>query len=223
MDYRSIQNTAAIAGIVFVVLLLVGIFMRDTPDSGASAQEWASYFSDGGNRTQVLISAYLMVLSSLAFIVFLWALMPEFGEPGGLAGVLLRIALASGMAFAMLLMVGAIALASVAGSVSFGDAPVPDGDFARQFEQLGFGLILLGGGLAAALSIATLSWAAMIEAAWPRWLVIIGFIAAIALLFSVVLIPLIALPIWVLVVAIELLAQHPAPAEALPPSAAAAR
>lgn len=215
-DFRTIQNTAAIAGLAFIVLLVLGVFLMGTPDSNAPATEWASYFSDSGNRTQSIISAYLLVLAGLAFIVFLWALRPEFGDPVGIPALLLHISMASGIAFAMLLMAGGLATGAIAGSISFGDAPVPDGNFAREFEQLGTGLILLPGGLAAALSVAALSCASLLEDAWPRWLGIVGIVAAIVLLFSVAFIPLIALPLWTLIVAIELVARHPTPVGATP-------
>ena len=59
---------AALSGIVFVVLMLVGAaFVADVPKGDASAQEIASYLTDSGNHTRNIIGAYLWVLGGLAF------------------------------------------------------------------------------------------------------------------------------------------------------------
>jgi hypothetical protein len=116
----------------------------------------------------------------------------------------------SAIVFVSLLLVGALAIASVPASIAFGDAAVPGADFARQLTQLGMGAILAPGALAAAVFIAATSRLGAAAGLFPKPVAVIGYVAAVLLLFGAFFLPFLALPIWVIVVGITLF-RHPIP------------
>jgi hypothetical protein len=196
----------AVAGVLFVVLLVVGMVLGgDMPYSGDPDQEHVDWWSDSGNRAMVLIGAYVLTLSALSFLAFISVLRSRIAAVEAGAAQLSRYAFAAGVILAVTIIAGAVAQAAIAGQIEFQDAPVPDdADLLRIFPQLGIGLMLLGGGLAAALMIAATSWAILRTGALARWLGWLGLVCAVILLASVFFIPMVALLIWVLAASVEL-------------------
>jgi len=90
----------------------------------------------------------------------------------------------------------------VGAGIEIGELPVPAPDVARTAEQLGYGVMLVVGGLFAALMVGASSIAARGTGLLPSWLVSAGLSAAVLLLASVIFIPIVLLPLWVLVVAV---------------------
>lgn len=204
------QRWGAIAGIAFVVFFVLRfVAFLDTPDSDASVREWTEYFEDSGNRTLSVLGGYAMLLAGLAFLYFLWALRGRLrGSEAGLNGLSV-LAFGSGVVFVAMVFASGAAMGSVAAGVEFGDIPVPDGEFARQLESLGFGLLLLYGMFAAGVCIAATSGSALRAGTLPRWLAIAGFVvAAIVGVLGVLFIPMVLLVLWVLAVSIVML-QRP--------------
>jgi prepilin signal peptidase PulO-like enzyme (type II secretory pathway) len=128
-------------------------------------------------------------------------------------GFLTRLGYGAGAIFVAMLFGSGAAMGTVAAGVEFADMPVPDGEFARQFENLGFGLLLLFGMFAAGVFMAVVSFIGLHTALLPRWLAIAGLVAGpLVLLFGVVFIPMLLLVLWVLAVSIVLVRAHPTPA-----------
>jgi predicted lipid-binding transport protein (Tim44 family) len=71
-------------------------------------------------------------------------------------------------------------------------------------QSLGYGSLLVWGGLAASAMVATVSVAALREAVFPAWFGWLGALAAIVLLGAVIFFPMAALPIWVLIASVLL-------------------
>jgi len=82
--------------------------------------------------------------------------------------------------------------------------PLKVADVARYLGAAAFGAILLCGAFAAIALIDAASVVIMRTGILPKWLAYLGFVAAIALLFAVVFLPMVALPIWVLATSIVL-------------------
>lgn len=193
----------AIAGIVFVVLLIVGlVLIADIPDASESDQEIADYLADSDKHVLNIVGLYLWTLAGASFLWFVaslrGALRQAEGEPGTLSG----LAFGAGVVFTALLMASGAAIAAVAGAIELGESTDPAPDFVRMLPQLGFGMLLIGGGFAAIVLVLSTSILALQTGVLPRWLAWLGFAAAVVLLFSFVFIPLIALPIWVLAVSV---------------------
>ena len=202
------------AGIAFVVLFVVRfVAFLDTPESDAPASEWKDHLADSGNRTQILVGTYLMAFAGLAFLWFMASLFGRLRDIEDRPGFLTRLGYGAGAIFVTMLFGSAAAMGTVAAGVEFGDMPVPDGEFPRQFENLGFGLLLLFGMFAAGVFMAAVSFIGLHTALLPRWLAIAGLVAApLVLLFGVVFVPMLLLVLWVLAVSIALLRVHPTPA-----------
>jgi hypothetical protein len=195
------------AGFAFAVLLVVRfVAFLDTPEGDAPVSEWTEYFEDSGNRTQSLVGMYLMVLAGLAFAWFLMWLIGRLREAEGPSGFLTRVTFGAGLLFVGMVFASAIAMGTVAAGVEFVDAPVPDGEFARQFEGFGFGLLLVGGGFASGACMAAASLVGLRTAALPRWLSFAGIVAGLLLIpFGVFFLPLVLLVLWVIAVGIVLM------------------
>jgi hypothetical protein len=80
--------------------------------------------------------------------------------------------------------------------------PLSSVETLRTTESLGIAVLLMVGGLVAALMLAAVSLAARGTEALPNWLVTAGFVVAVILLGSVMFIPMVVLLLWVLAVAI---------------------
>ena len=195
-----------VAGIAFAVLFVVSIMLIQTPDTDAPTSEWTEYFQDGGNRGLAIVSAYAMALAALTFLYFVWALRARLRAAEDDGADWSTLAIASGVGLATVMLASAAAMATVPAGVEFADTPVPDGEFARQLEQLGFGLLLLCGMLLAGVCIAAISMSALRSGVLPRWLAIGGFVVAVVVgLGGVFFIPMILLVLWALAIGIFLL------------------
>ncbi len=207
------------AGIAFAVLFVAGFFIHGVTPEGDEVDEWQTYWDDSGHRTQAIIGAYLMIAGLFAF---LWFARDLLGRVGG-SQLLSSIAQGASTLFVGILLIGVLIATAIAGSVEFGDAPVPEGaDLAIQLDQLAFGLLLLPGCLSAAVFIGVVSELARRSDALPTWLVWAGYVVAALQLLSVLFIPLALIPLWAVVTAIVLLLRSrsaEAPAAAAPTAA----
>jgi hypothetical protein len=196
-----------ISGIVFVVLLIAGFSLDNTPSDQASAATYATFYSLSGNRTQLLIEAYLLAFAAMAFLVFLVTLQSRARRLEGDVSVLSTLITAGGLLFAATLLVLGTALGAIPSAVTVGNQPVPPGALARFMPQLGDTAFFLFGMVSAAFMVTVTSLAALRLGFLPRWLAWTGFVVAALLLLSLTFFPAIALPLWVLAVSIVLLRQ----------------
>jgi hypothetical protein len=214
MSVSELRRAMA-AGIAFVVLLVVGVFVGfgNTPnvkshDSAAvAAAKYVSKLSDSGARTGILVGAYLMILAAIAFVWFSRGLGQLMPTPAGA-----RLVSGLGVLGAAGIAVGAITNAGIAGAVSFGDEPVPNGDSARAVMDLAFPLIGVVFALTCAALIAAIAVRGRVLPAWLRYTAWLGVLGGI---FAVIFTPLVLPLLWFLIVAILVLAR-PAAASATP-------
>jgi hypothetical protein len=212
------QRSAALSGIVFVVLMLVGAsFALDVPKGDASAQEIASYFTDSGTHMRNIVGAYLWVLGGLAFLGFVAGLRSVLRRAEGDPGTLSNVVFGAGVVFTAVWSVSAAALASVAYAVKFSDAAVTNPDLVRVLPQLGSLLLLLGGGFAGILLVLATSVLTLRTGVLPRWLAWFGIIVTIALVFDVTYMNILPLVAWVLGASIALLRRQEETATAAVP------
>jgi hypothetical protein len=186
-------------GIVFVVLFVVGFALFSTPssDNASHTVQWQRWWLDSGHRTTAVIGTYLLVLSLLAFIWFLWSLRARLGDGGG-------VAFSFGTLFATVALVAVMVRAAIPGANVFGNAPVPTGDLARQFDNMGFGLLLVVGALSAGIFVIVASHLAREHGVLPGWLTIAGYVVGVLQLLSAFFFPFLLFLLWVLIAAIVL-------------------
>lgn len=189
-------------GIAFVVLFVVGFIIFPTPSSNKAKDtvKWQNWWNDSGHRTAAILGAYLIVLGSLAFVCFAWNLRMRVRSEH-LGGLMFSF----GSLFAGIAMVSTLIRASIPGAKQFGNTPVPAGDFARQFDQIGFGLLLVAGALCAGVFVGMASFLTRRSETLPGWLTIAGYVVAVLQLVAAIFFPFILFPLWVLVASILLL------------------
>ena len=193
-----------LAGIAFTVLFVLGMLVgSDSPDPDAPDAEWTEWFSDGGNRGAQVFSLFMLVLAAVAFTVFITGFVRRLRWDPAVNESAANIALNAGLVLAAMIAVGGVAKNQISGAVEFGDMPLPSAEVLRTAEQLGFGVILVAGGLFAAAAVIAASIAARGTSVVPSWLVTAGLVAGVILLFSVIFVPMIVLPLWVLAAAIS--------------------
>jgi hypothetical protein len=200
---------APISGIAFVAAYIVAMIVAKTPDSSDPADAIAAYYPDSkSHRVWMIVAAYILIGAGMLFLWFLSDLRSRLRAAEGDHGTLSTLAFGAGVVFVGLLSIGALALAAVPASISFAENRVPVGtDTIEIANSLGYGAILVGGMLSAAVMIFTVSVLTLRTGALPKWSAWVGFLAAIALLFAVIWIPQVALLIWTLCVSGAMLAR----------------
>ena len=210
MSISELRRAMA-AGIAFVVLFVVGVFVTfgNAPDikkhdsDAVTAAKFVAKLSDSGARHGILIGAYLLLLSALAFVWFTRGLGQLMSS---LAGA--RLVGGLGVLGASAIVAGAITSATFAGAVTFGDEPVPkDGDVIRAVMDMSFPFLFVGFGLTVAATLAALAVRGRPLPAWLRYVAWLGVVGGIlAVIFTPMVLPL----LWCLIAAILVLVK-PAP------------
>ena len=155
------NRVGAWMGIAFVVVFVAGFMAFPTPSDNKDTAAWARWWTDSGHRVSAVIAAYLMVLGLLAFVWFMWSLNQRLRDHSGMM-------ITYGSLFVALALVSALVRAAIPGGKQFGSTPVPAGaDFSRQFDNIGFGVLLVAGALAAGAFTATASYLARRDAILP--------------------------------------------------------
>jgi hypothetical protein len=199
MNLLENKRVGSWMGIAFVVLFVGGFLAFPTPMDNDDAAEWEAWWTDSGHRVGAIIGAYLMVLGLIALVWFAWNLRSRVLGSG------LMVTFAS--LFVGVTFVGMMVRSSIAGSKQFGDTPVPAGEFARQFDQIGFGLLLVPGALCAGAFVALASYFARQRTILPGWLTTAGYVVAVLQLAGSLFFPFVLFPLWVLVVSIVMLSR----------------
>lgn len=203
-----------IAGIVFVVLFVAGFVVMNLPDTDDPLTKIKAFYDDGGNRAQIIIAFYLLVLSAVFFFWFLASLRTRLLAVEGPPGRLTSIAFGSGLVFVALLLVASSCFAFIAGEITFGDVNNINPELQRVLPDLGYPILLIGGMFAAIAMIDATCVLIVRTGFLPKWIGWFGFVAAIGLLFAFFFVPMILLVLWVLFVSVALLRSAPTAARA---------
>jgi hypothetical protein len=205
----ALLRWAPIAGIVFVVLMLVGSrLVGDVPAPDATQQQIAAYLSDSANHTRNIVGAYLWVFGALVFLVFLVRLRNDLRRAEGGTGVLSGLAFGAGVAFSAVWMVSAVTFVAVANSIALRHAHVTSTDLVRVLPPMGRLLLLLGGGFSGLVVLLATAAVIMKTDVYPRWLAWLGIAGAVTLLFDVTYLSIFPFWGWVLVASIVMLTRR---------------
>ncbi|MGE0599861.1 MAG: hypothetical protein AB7J35_10680 [Dehalococcoidia bacterium] len=148
-----------------------------------------------------------MIASILGFVWFARGLLARAPFSPSNSTFFSGIASATSTLFAAFAMAAIIINVSVAASMKFGSADFPGPEFAIQFEQLAFGMLLIGGCLSFAGFIAAISALGRRAHALPGWFVWVGFVFAFLLLFGPAFFPIVLVPLWSVIAGIVLLTR----------------
>jgi hypothetical protein len=207
-----------IGGLAFAVLFIAGLFSMSIPVGGeaSSSEEIRDFYADSGDRTQVVISLYLLMFSGVAFTFFLAGLYTRIRDHAPASREMALAALIAGSAFIALVLAGAALLGSIAGGIQLGNEPelaVEDAAVARFLGHAGYGVLLIGAALSATVVILATSVSVLrdsaLAAGWVAW---VGFACALILLAGVIFLPMVVLPLWVILASFTVLQGNSSPA-----------
>jgi hypothetical protein len=199
-------SAAGIAGLVFSGLFVTAIvLLYRQPAKGSTAHEIAAWYLQNNAKTLGIVGLYLAPFAGIAFLWFIAALRSRIGalEDRFFGTVFLL----SGTLFVAMLWAAAAAGGASLAAVKFQGSPPPSPDVFVLSRGLAYTLLYVYGIRAAAVFMIVSSTIGLRTGVLPRWIVFLGFVVALVLLFSVsyfrgfVLI----FPAWVTIVSIELL------------------
>lgn len=201
---RSIEG-AAIAGLIFAVLSVIGLAMENTrPSLTATDAEMIAWYSDAANRTVVTVGLSLIVFAAVAFLWFIAVIRRRVGTRDD--RFIGSVFTGSGILLTGVMLAAAAAIASPAVTVHLSDGIVPDPGALHAVTGLGSTLALLVLLRIQAVFIVTVSTLALRTGAFNRWLSYFGYAMSVVMFF----IPLLtepmgmAFPAWVGVLSIAL-------------------
>jgi hypothetical protein len=200
-----------LTGIAFVVLFVAAVFILPTPNDDDPDKTWLAFYADHTHQVLSVVAAFMFVFAGLCLLAFLTCVWQRIrARRPGTSPLPLLTATMAAMGIALAGLVGA----TITGAMIFGSLKEPGVDALKVVEEMAFPILLIGGVYPAALSVAVLGFQARAAGLFPKWLLILSYVAGVVLLGSVVFFPMILLVIWVIVVAIFLLRSGPAPAAA---------
>lgn len=214
------SRLGGICAALYVIAFTVGMFLAtDNPNSDAPDADYTKYVNDSGNLMRNVIGGYVTVVAAIIFLVFIAFLYRRLRAAEGGDGLLSLIVLITGVAYATCVMVGVAILVIVPAGIKLGNTPVPSPEVARWVSQAGFAVVLLAGGFCAALMSTLISVLILRTRSLPALLGYFGFLAAVAMLFAVVVAPMIIFGLWLLALGIVMM-MRPRSASPMPAPAA---
>lgn len=198
-------------GVAFAVLLSVGLLLVSrSPTLTASDTDYAAFYSQGGQTVLVTVGLYLVPFAGIAFLwhmttvrLLVRELTPQPSAiPFGLQAL-------SGTVFVALLFAGTAAAGAVALLQDLGDGPVPGADVGRSLTGVGYALVFVYAVRMAGMYAITTTTLLLGAGLLPRWIALLSYLMATAMLVSTTLHPavLLVFPGWVALVGVIVLAR----------------
>jgi len=200
---RGLPEWAALGGIAYVVLFIIGLFFmfNGEPDLSSSPDKVIAYFSDAGHRDRSSIGWILAGLGLLAFLFFVASLRQTVSRFDD--GILTTLTTLGGGIYATLAL-AAIALESAVRTMS--DDTYQNKVYPELIHAAGdAGYILHAtGGVGLSVMILAASIAFIRSGVVPKWAGWVGVVVAVAALATVAFVTAFAWLLWILVVALVL-------------------
>jgi hypothetical protein len=197
-------RAAAVAGIVFSVLLAIALALvrSVTPSNPGAAGDW---LIDGSRRKAVLVALNLLPFAAIAFLWFIGVVRDRIGA--GEDRLFATVFLGSGLLFvALMLSAGAVAggLLFTADDNAIAASQPGIWAFGRRITNTLLNVYAMR--MAAVFITATTTLAVRLRLV-PRWLAVVGYLTAAALLLTVGVIPWLELlfPAWVFAFSVHIL------------------
>jgi hypothetical protein len=200
--WRS-RRSAAIAGILFAVLLLTAMVMLRLALSTDSLQ---SLQSDAQRRTLIQWSLNLVPFAGIAFLWFIGVIREQIGDVED--RLFSTVFLGSGLLFLAMLFVGAVTSTSLMDMLAGTNVNADIWDYGRNSTQALFSVYAMRMAAVFTLSVSTLG---LRTSAMPRWVAYLGYLSALILLLAAGTQEWTQLvfPAWVLLVSVVILFTRP--------------
>ena len=195
---------AALSGVVFAVLFLIGFALEDAGSLGANASttEVVAHYGDSGTELKSEIGATLIGCSLFFLLLFLGSLRGALGRAEGECGAFTSAAYAGGVAMVSLIGTSAALQTAVASTEGFYESYEVDADTPLLVSTIALwtlGFAVVGG----AVLVGGASLVAWKTGVLPRWLAIGGFVAAALGFFGETTaafgVPVMLVTVWILV------------------------
>jgi hypothetical protein len=200
--WRS-RRSAALAGIVFAVLLLAAMAMMRLALVEDSLQ---SLESDGARQTLIRASLDLVPFAGIAFLWFIGVVREQLGVVED--RLFSTVFLGSGFLFLAMLFQSAVTVDGMMGMLTGSHVDAHIWDFSRDLSQTLMSVYAMRMAAVFTLSVSTIG---LRTAAVPRWIAFLGYFVALVLLAA-------AgehawtrflFPLWVLLLSLTILFTHP--------------
>ena len=202
MTVDTTGRGASIAGWVFAVSFFVGLF-RVGDQAGAFADSdraYAELFADTSHRVQDLTGSVLLVVSAIAFGVFVQFLAPAL-DPGASRYASTVVVRVSGLLAAAAILVAGAAFATVPASLVIGDFFDDPGIVTAQnlLPSLGYVMLVAGAMIPAVVVMVGSTRFGL----YSRWFVWVTPVVAVLLIVTAPMVSAMALlPVWVAAAAV---------------------
>ena len=201
--WRS-RRSAAIAGIVFAVLLLTAMIMIRIAFSDDTLN---ALRADSSRRTLVRFSLQIVPFAGIAFLWFIGVVRDQMGDVED--RLFSTVFLGSGLLFLAMLFQSAVTTTSVMGGLTGPSTNVDLYEFGRSSTQTLISVYAMRMAGVFTLSVSTL---ALRTGALPRWIPVRGYVVALLLMVAAGEHKWVQLvfPLWVLLVSVAILVTRPA-------------
>jgi hypothetical protein len=201
--WRS-RRSAAIAGIVFAVLLLTAMIMIRIAFSDDTLN---ALRADSSRRTLVRFSLQIVPFAGIAFLWFIGVVRDQMGDVED--RLFSTVFLGSGLLFLAMLFQSAVTTTSVMGGLTGPSTNVDLYEFGRSSTQTLISVYAMRMAGVFTLSVSTL---ALRTGALPRWIPVTGYVVALLLMVAAGEHKWVQLvfPLWVLLVSVAILVTRPA-------------
>ena len=197
---------AGIAGLIFAALFTTSlVLLYRTPTKGSNAAQIATWYLQNQAKTIGVVGLYLAPFAGIAFLWFVAAVRNRIGSHED--RFFATVFLGSGVLFVAMLYAAAASAGASLAAIKFQGSPPPTADVFVFARGLAYTFLFVYGIRAAAVFMIVSSTIGFRTGTLPRWLVFLGYIAALVQLFSVSYSRGFALifPTWVTLVSIDLL------------------
>jgi preprotein translocase subunit Sec61beta len=197
------RRSAAVAGIIFAVLLLAAMIMWRLALSDGSFQ---SLQSDSGRRTLIRLSLNLVPFAGIAFLWFIGVVRDQLGDIED--RLFSTVFLGSGLLFLAMLFIGAVTSTSLMEMLAANSVNADVWEFGRDSTRALVSVYAMRMAAVFTLSVSTVG---LRTGAMPRWVVYLGYLTAAVLLLAAGEHQWVQLvfPTWVLLVSLVILFTRP--------------
>jgi len=202
---------AALGGIAYVVLFVIGILIlySGAPKASAAPAKVIHYYSSGSHRDKAALGGFLILVGVFFFLWFLAALRQAVRRLAG-DSLLVAAATVGGAVYA--------AMTIAAFSIDAAIRTMSDDTYHHTVypglihagNDIAYGLHS-GGGIGAAVMIIAASLASLRSLSMPTWAAWLGVVAGITAIFSWTFIPWFIVAVWLVVASVLVFRAHVAP------------
>lgn len=205
---RALGRMSALSGIVFAALFVVAmVLVQRGPKLRDPDAVYAAFYGGGGDALAT-VGLYVVPFAGIALLWHLSATRAMFrAVPQEFPPLQAWLQMAAGVMFLCMMFVGSAAVGAVALLSTFQVSPLPAPEVARALAAVGYGLMFIFGVRMAGMYMISTIGMAGAAGLLPRWLAILGYLAAAFLLVSTTYHPVVLLvfPAWVVAVSVVLL------------------